>query len=97
MISFRGLRILLAILLLSAQQAALSHAVFHLDKHGLPAEQRALCDQHDALGTVAGALGSAAAPLIAVTVPLPSCSFADFPAASRPGLAPSSRGPPALP
>jgi hypothetical protein len=92
----RGLRILLAILLLSAQQAALSHAIFHLDRQGLPAEQRTLCDQHDALGTVAGALGSVVVPPVAVAVPVRACSVPDLPAASQPGLAPSSRGPPAL-
>jgi hypothetical protein len=92
----RALRILLALLLLSAQHAALSHAISHLDKHGLPAEEQLLCDQHDALGTVAGALGSAVAPLVAVAVPVVACSVPDLPAASRPGLAPSSRGPPAL-
>ena len=92
----RSVRILLAVLLLSAQQAALSHAIFHFDKHGLPVEQRSLCDQHDALGTVAGALGSAAVLQVAEAVPLFACSIPDLPAASRPGLAPSSRGPPSL-
>jgi len=92
----RALRILLALALLSAQQAALSHAISHLDKRGLPAEQQSLCDQHDALGTVAGALGSAGAPLVAVAAPVIACFVPDLPAASRPGLAPSSRGPPTL-
>jgi hypothetical protein len=92
----RSLRILLALLLLSAQQAALAHALSHLDKRGVPAEQKSLCDQHDALGTVAGALNSA-------LVLLPGEAFSDFsfhcmelPSAETPGLAPSSRGPPAL-
>jgi hypothetical protein len=90
----RSLRILLAVLLLSAQHAALSHAISHLDKHGLPAEEQSLCEQHDALGTVAGALGGAAAPLIAIEFPFLAVFVSDLPAVSRPGLAPSSRGPP---
>ena len=92
----RALRILLALLLLSAQHAALSHAVYHVDERGLPAEQKPLCDQHDALGTVAGALDGAHLPLAAVVPPVPICCCADLPAASTPGLAPSSRGPPTL-
>ena len=92
----RTLRVLLALLLMSAQHAALSHAISHVDENGLPAEQKLLCDQHDALGTVAGALDS---PVVPVACERP----ADFlfrplahPAASMPGLAPSSRGPPTL-
>ena len=92
----RALRILLALLLLSAQQAALSHAVSHLDESRLPAEQRLLCDQHDALGTVAGALDCAVPPLTGLVSPVAVFTAAHLPAISTAGLAPSSRGPPTL-
>ena len=92
----RSVRILLAVLLLSAQHAALAHAISHLDRQGLPVEQQSLCDQHDALGTVAGALGSATVLQVAAAVPLFASSVPGLPAASRPGRAPSSRGPPTL-
>ncbi len=92
----RALRIFIAFALLSAQHAALSHGVFHLDKRGLPAEQKQLCDKHDALGTVAGALDCAPLLPVAVALPVPASFVADLPAASTPGLAPSSRGPPSL-
>jgi len=92
----RALRILLALLLLSAQHAALSHAISHLDKHALPVEEQLLCDQHDALGAVAGVLDSAAIPLVAAAAPFTGCFVGDLPAASQPGLTPSSRGPPSF-
>ena len=92
----RTLRILLVLLLLSAQHAALSHAVSHLNEASLPDEQKLLCDQHDALGTVAGGLDCAHLPLAAVAPPVPVSCIANLPSASTPGLAPSSRGPPSL-
>jgi hypothetical protein len=92
----RTLRILLVLLLLSAQHAALSHALSHLDRQGLPAEQKQLCEQHDAFGTVTGALGGTVATLIADALLVFACSVVDLPAASLPGLTPSSRGPPTL-
>lgn len=92
----RLLRILLALLLLSAQHAALAHQIWHLgDKKSQPAQQR-LCDQHEALGTVAGALDGAAPVLPALEAIEFACAPSDLPAASLPGLAPSSRGPPAF-
>ena len=92
----RALRVFFALALLSAQHAALSHEVWHLGKHGPQPAQKQLCDQHEALGTVAGALDSPVVP-VACERPadflFPSLAHA---AASRPWLAPSSRGPPAL-
>ena len=90
----RTLRILLALLLLSAQQTALSHQFLHFFD-AAPAQNQ-LCDQHEALGTVVGGLdapttlpvGSAPAGFFHRSVALPS--------AATPGLAPSSRGPPAF-
>ena len=52
----RVLRVLLAAALLSAQHAALAHGLWHsVDQKSQPA-QKQLCGQHDALGTVAGAV-----------------------------------------
>ena len=92
----RSLRILLALLLLSAQQAALSHALSHLDRQGLPDEQKQLCEQHDAFGTVTGALNCAILPPAPAARLVSRILIAGLPAASTPGLAPSSRGPPPL-
>ena len=81
---------------LSAQHAALSHQIWHVgDRDSQPA-QKQLCDQHDALGTVAAALDSPAL-LLAGDAPA-GFSFLSMalPSANLPGLAPSSRGPPAL-
>ncbi len=92
----RALRILLALLLLSAQHAALSHQIWHFGDHDSQPVQNQLCDQHDALGTVAGALDSPAMLLpgdAPAAVPFRSMAL---PSATTPGLAPSSRGPPAL-
>ena len=92
----RALRVFLALALLSAQQAALSHELWHLGTHGPQPAQKLLCDQHDALGTVTGALDSPVAPVACErSADYPVHSQA-HPAASTPGLAPSSRGPPTL-
>jgi len=92
----RILRIFVALALLNAQHAALAHQIWHLGDHGKQPAQNQLCDQHDALGTVAGALDC---PIVLFAGELPP----DFlhrttalPSATTPGLAPSSRGPPAL-
>ena len=92
----RSLRILLALLLLSAQHAAFAHQIWHLgDKSSQPAQQR-LCDQHGALGSVAGALDCAMAQLPGEAPADFSFRFVNLPAAALPGLAPSSRGPPSF-
>ena len=90
------LRVLLALALLNAQHAALAHQIWHLGDHGTQPAQNQLCDQHDALGTVAGAVDGPIA-LFAGEAPsdfLPRS--AALPSATTPGLAPSSRGPPTL-
>ena len=92
----RSLRIFLAFALLSAQHAALAHQVWHLGDHGLQPAQNLLCDQHQALGTVAGALDC---PIVRLPGEVPQNSLdrsAELPAVTLPGLAPSSRGPPTL-
>jgi hypothetical protein len=90
----RTLRILLALLLLSAQQTALSHQLRDFFK-GAPAQEQ-LCCHHDALGTVAGALDAPVMPLALEPADRYSISTAALPAAATPAPAPSSRGPPAL-
>jgi hypothetical protein len=92
----RSLRILLAFALLGAQQLALAHQIWHVGKHGpLPAQEQ-LCDQHEALATVAGAVDAPAALLAGTTSADLSIQPAALAAAASPGFAPSSRGPPAF-
>ena len=91
----RLLRVLLAAALLSAQHAALAHGMWHsVDQKSQPA-QKQLCGQHDALGTVAGAVNSIAVASSAEAPAVPAFFIVALPAAKSPGLAPSSRGPPA--
>jgi hypothetical protein len=90
------LRVLLALALLNAQHAALAHQIWHLGDHSKQPAQHQLCDQHDALGTVAGAVDC---PIALFAGETPSDFLhrsAALPSATTPGLAPSSRGPPAL-
>ena len=92
----RSLRILLAILLLSAQQAALAHQIWHFGDYGSQPAQEQLCGQHDALGTVAGAVDSPCTLLPGDAPADFSFHSVELPSAATPGLAPSSRGPPTL-
>jgi hypothetical protein len=92
----RAARLLIAIALLIAQQAALGHQIWHLGKHDSQPAQTLLCEQHQALSTVAGALDCATldAPLVAtVEAPLPIVARAVLPA---PRLTAVSRSPPVL-
>jgi hypothetical protein len=92
----RSLRILLALALLGAQQLALAHQIWHAGKASSQPAQEQLCVQHDALGTVAGALDAPIA-LVAGAAPAEfSRPSVALPSAATPGLAPSSRGPPAF-
>jgi len=89
-------RLLIAIALLTAQQAALAHQVWHLGKQDSQPAQNLLCEQHQALATVAGALDCASADF-AVHAPDDTFHpFAELRAAVLPPLAPLSRGPPSL-
>ena len=92
----RTLRILLALLLLSAQQTALSHQLWHFLDQGSQPAQGQLCGQHDALGTVAGALDAPAALFAGETPTAFSFASLALRSAATPALAPSSRGPPAF-
>ena len=84
---------LLVAALLAAQQAALEHPLWHV---AAAPEQSPLCEQHDALGAVLGAI-DCAAPLLRQEAPGAAAIAAVLPAA-RAGapLEPSSRGPPTL-
>lgn len=92
----RALRILLALALLGAQQLALSHQIWHAGKDGSQPAQKQLCVQHDALGTVAGALDAPIAAFAGEAPAVSSCACLALPSASTPGLAPRSQGPPSF-
>lgn len=79
--------------LLAAQQAALEHPLWHV---GTADEQSPLCEQHDALGKLLGAI-DCAVPVFAMEAPAATAIAAVLPSA-RAGapLEPSSRGPPTL-
>ena len=87
--------LLLAAALLSAQHAALAHAIWHSAGHKSQPAQKSLCLQHDALGTVAGAVDAAIVIVPTEAAVAPEYRSLVPPAAKSPGLAPSSRGPPA--
>ena len=92
----RAARLLIAFALLVAQQAALGHQIWHLGKQDSRPAQGLLCEQHQALSAVAGALDCAPldVPLVAtVDAPLPFVAQAVIPA---PRVAAVSRSPPVL-
>lgn len=93
----RVLRVLLAAALLSAQNAALAHGIWHFGDGKSQPAQKQLCGQHEALASVAGALDSPALPLAPASPERFSPGCTAIPEVARLGLAPSSRGPPALP
>jgi len=92
----RALRVLLALLLLSAQQLALSHQIWHFGKDAPDPAQEQICGHHDALGTVAGAVDSPPAAALCVAPVEVFFQHATLTPAATPGLAPSSRGPPSF-
>ena len=92
----RSLRIILALALLCAQQAALAHQVWHASKQSAPSPQEQLCDQHQALDTVAGAVDAPVAALDAWAPAAPTFSLDATAPVATPAPAPSSRGPPAF-
>jgi len=90
----RTLRIFIALALLSAQQAALAHQIWHTGDPDKRPAQNQLCAHHEALGTVAGALDCPLLPMLDGAPAAFLCRSAAFPVATMPGPAPSSRGPP---
>jgi hypothetical protein len=94
---WRAARLLIALALLVAQQAALGHQIWHLGKHDSQPAQSLLCEQHQALATVAGALDGAAPEAVFVATRDAPVPFVTPPGAPAPRITAASRGPPALP
>lgn len=104
------LQLVCALALLFAQQAALTHQVWHAAPHGgvlhfsvaaegqcgSQAPQERLCSLHAAFGTVLGALDCAGAGVLDRTAGEIRFRLPDLSAPSAPGLPAVSRGPPAL-
>ena len=97
-------RILLAALLLAAQQAALEHAVWHaggasgtvVDAKQFDPGYNPLCDQHAALGAVLGAIGCASAQPVPVVHEFAALPAPLAPARDNAPFASAARDPPAL-
>jgi hypothetical protein len=95
-------RVLLACAVVLAQQSAFAHGLWHAasgpapSEDGKPAKGKPLCDLHDLLGTVLGALSAAAPQLAAVSLCDAGFLPAQAVAAQGPALDAQSRGPPAL-
>ena len=95
-------RVLLVCAVLLAQQTALAHGLWHAaagaaaSQDGKPAKGGPLCDLHDLLGTVLGAV--TAAPAHAELLSFSEARFFSIAvrAAENRPLAAHSRGPPAL-
>ena len=97
-------QVVFALLLLCAQQGAITHEIWHAatgshtqsEQKTPDSNKNRLCDLHASLGTVLGAVSAviAAAPLD--TSSQYSFDASESPAASVSLLAPPSRGPPAL-
>jgi hypothetical protein len=101
------LRWLLVAALLAAQQAAFSHQIWHLGRaaaalgpdsaadHQQPAKST-LCEFHDSLGTVLGALSCALPNLASERSPEPGFAATPVRAPCAASPKPSSRDPPSL-
>ena len=100
-------RVLLVVALLAAQQAALSHQIWHgaqsapstglsspLEQRGAPFGSGTLCEFHEALGVVLGAASGALAVVACVEPPLVAFVAAGLRAIEVPAPLPASRGPP---
>ena len=99
------IQVVFALLLLCAQQGAITHEIWHAATSGAHAQtghkapdssKNRLCDLHASLGTVLGAVSA-----VIAAAPLDTCSHFCFiaaasSAASVSPLAPFSRGPPQL-
>ncbi len=87
-------RLLFAVALLLAQQAALAHQIWHAGTSDAQPAQGQLCEKHAALSTVAGALDCASLELPVVPNFEDRLVVLPKPAALAPALAPTSRSPP---
>ena len=92
----RAAHLLIAIALLVAQQSALAHQVWHAGKQDSQPTQGALCEQHAALATVAGAVDCASHDAAIGTPHHAPFSQLELPTAPLPSRTPLSRGPPSL-
>jgi len=100
----RAVRILLAALLLVAQQAALEHAIWHAGTAQAAVDEvqktepgrNPLCEQHAALGAVAGAIGCAPVVVVLAEPDYAAVAAPELLARDNAPLSPSSRGPPRL-
>ena len=93
-------RALLVFALLLAQQTAMAHELWHasggVSRDAKSPVGKKLCEWHDLLGTVLGAVGIAKLPLALLSLSdVGFVSVAHRPVQSRP-LTPQSRGPPAI-
>lgn len=95
-------RVLLACALLLAQQTAFAHGLWHAagatvaSEEGKPATGKPLCDLHDLLGTVLGAVSAAPPQLDLLSLCDIGFSAAAPAAAKSRALAAHSRDPPAV-
>jgi hypothetical protein len=94
MIVRRAARLLIALALLVAQQAALGHEIWHLGEQDSQPAQSPLCEQHQALATVAGALDCALPDLPVVATRDAPLRFVARPCAPARRVAATSRSPP---
>jgi hypothetical protein len=90
----RTARLLIAIALLVAQQTALAHQIWHAGKQDSQPARGALCEQHAALATVAGAVDCASVDAAVVPSAEVEHRFVATRTSAAPRLAPTSRGPP---
>src|SRR5215469_1686019 len=100
----RLVRVFLAAAFLLAQQSAFAHQLWHSASGGFKTssaveqgkKSNPLCEQHEALSTVLGALSGALLVAPAVETPPVRFQAADIAAVCVPAPSPVSRGPPAL-
>ena len=91
----RALRLFVAVVLLSAQHAALTHQVWHLGDDATQPAQSRLCGQHHALDTASGVL-DCPSPMVAAVASVDTLgALVAVATATVAGPSPSSRGPPA--
>jgi hypothetical protein len=101
----RTWRFFLIAALLLAQQSSVVHQIWHgsagaaslaLQPSGDAGKGNPLCDQHAALKAVLAAINGAACPVVLAEVVAVHPLAPTLPSPSLPGLAPSSRDPPAF-
>jgi hypothetical protein len=89
-------RLLLVCAVLLAQQTALAHDFWHATSPQSSGETQKLCDLHDLLGTVLGALSAASVPHDLLSLADPGFAAAPALAAGQRPLSPHSRDPPLI-